>query len=565
MRPLRLDLAGFGAFRDETTVDFTDTDFFVLVGPTGSGKSTVLDAICFALYGTVPRWRNTSSVANALAPSATEARVRLAFETAGQRFVATRVVRRDGKGRVKTASAGLQRMPDSFDVRRLETGLSPEDLGEVLAGTPSEMDTAVPEVVGLPYHQFVTCVLLPQGEFAEFLHAKPATRQQILVNLLGLSAYQRVRERAAGRATAATAELAATDRLLADLAEVDDAALATAEQRVDTLRRLAEQVAAALPELAAAQAGQDGAAGALRTRDGQIGQLAAVRPPVAVAALAGSAATARDARDRAADAVGTAEEREEKLRSELAAAGDPSALRALLAAHRQRGQLADQQETLAGTVAAAQRAHDQAVDGLTQARARSQQAQAELAAAREAFGQAQTADAAAALRAHLVAGAPCPVCTHPVGSVPPIPADSAVAHAEQAGKQARAAADAAERAVAELDIRLRDRDRALTAAGTQAELLAARCAELDAQLAGVPAPATLERELAGIAGTEQRLAEAAAAVRTAREAYRRSQAEADAAAERLTAAWREFESARDALAGFAPPPADRDEDRKSVV
>ena len=56
MRPMRLDMAGFTVFRDETTVDFTDADFFALVGPTGSGKSTVLDAICFALYGTVPRW-----------------------------------------------------------------------------------------------------------------------------------------------------------------------------------------------------------------------------------------------------------------------------------------------------------------------------------------------------------------------------------------------------------------------------------------------------------------------------------------------------------------------------
>ncbi len=53
---IRLDMAGFTVFRDETTVDFTDADFFALVGPTGSGKSTVLDAICFALYGTVPRW-----------------------------------------------------------------------------------------------------------------------------------------------------------------------------------------------------------------------------------------------------------------------------------------------------------------------------------------------------------------------------------------------------------------------------------------------------------------------------------------------------------------------------
>src|SRR6476661_9563999 len=106
MRPLRLDLQGFTVFREPTTVDFTDTDFFALVGPTGSGKSTVLDAICFALYGTVPRWGDRRRIENALAPSATEARVRLVFASGGARFVASRVVRRDGKGRVSTSHAG---------------------------------------------------------------------------------------------------------------------------------------------------------------------------------------------------------------------------------------------------------------------------------------------------------------------------------------------------------------------------------------------------------------------------------------------------------------------------
>ena len=69
MRPIRLDMAGFTVFRDETTVDFTDADYFALVGPTGSGKSTVLDAITFALYGTVPRWGGARGIGNALAPS----------------------------------------------------------------------------------------------------------------------------------------------------------------------------------------------------------------------------------------------------------------------------------------------------------------------------------------------------------------------------------------------------------------------------------------------------------------------------------------------------------------
>jgi exonuclease SbcC len=559
MRPLRLDLAGFATFRDETTVDFTDADFFALVGPTGSGKSTVIDAICFALYGTVPRWRNTSSVVNALAPSAAEARVRLAFETAGARYVATRVVRRDGKGRVKTAGAGLQRMPDGFDVTKLDTGLTPDDLGEVLAGTPTELDAAVTEVIGLPYDQFVTCVVLPQGEFAEFLHAKPATRQQILVNLLGFSVYEQIRERATARAGRAEAELSATDRLLADLADVDDGALAAAESRAGAMHELVAQVEAALPRLATAQVDRDRAAQALRTRDEQIAALSAVRPPAKVAALAGAAATARASLDAAAEAVAGAEEREEKLRGELAAAGDATALRQLLAGYEERGKLVAQRDPLAAAVTAAQAEHDRASAALADARADAQQATATLEAAREAYAAAQAADQAAALRTHLVAGEPCPVCTQPVAMVPETPADSAVKRAEAAGRKARKAADAAAKRVGELDATVRELDRTLTAARTQAEVLATRLAELAGRLAGAPSVETVREELAGIAATERRLGEAAAAVRGAREAHRRAAAEAETAGQRLRTAWRDFDAARDALVDHRPPPADRDD------
>src|SRR5690242_6276674 len=146
MRPLRLDLQGFTVFRDPTTVDFTDADFFALVGPTGAGKSSVLDAICFALYGTVPRWDDRRSIEHALAPSAAEARVRLVFQAGGSRFVATRVVRRDSKGRVATTHAGLEQLPRGFELSTFDTApgqRGAQALGTVLAGTPSEMDAAV--------------------------------------------------------------------------------------------------------------------------------------------------------------------------------------------------------------------------------------------------------------------------------------------------------------------------------------------------------------------------------------------------------------------------------------
>ena len=84
MRPLRLLLDGFGSYREPAEADFSDVDFFALVGPTGSGKSTVIDGLCFALYGTVPRWGKENAIAQALAPAANACRVCLVFEAAGQ-------------------------------------------------------------------------------------------------------------------------------------------------------------------------------------------------------------------------------------------------------------------------------------------------------------------------------------------------------------------------------------------------------------------------------------------------------------------------------------------------
>ncbi|MFC6017068.1 AAA family ATPase [Plantactinospora solaniradicis] len=559
MRPLRLDLAGFTAFRDDTTVDFTDADFFALVGPTGSGKSSVLDAICFALYGTVPRWGGARGIANALAPSATEARVRLVFESAGARYVATRVVRRDGRGNVKTGNAGLQLMPPGFDVTKLDTGLTPEDLGEVLAGTPAEMEDAVLEAVGLPYEQFTSCVLLPQGQFADFLHAKPATRQQILVNLLGLGVYEEVQKLATGRAARSDAALAAVDRVLEGLTGIDDDALGAATDQVEAMRKLAGEVDAAVPELRQARTAATAVQARLAALDAELAELVAVRPPADLARLAEAVATARDEATEATAAVTLAEEREEKLRGELAGAGDPAALRLLQQAHADRKQVADEAAALAGALAGAGTDHDAAVAALDQARAAAERTAAELESARVAYQEAQTADRAAALRAHLHAGAPCPVCTQPVAEVPAMPKGSAVAAAEAAGKTARTAADAATRLVAERERAARDLERALDQTRARHEQLTTRLAELDVRLADSPGPAALRQELETLTRLRRDLESAGTAVRTAREAARRARAGAEAAQERLRGAWRAFDTVRDGVARLSPPAADRDD------
>jgi exonuclease SbcC len=175
MRPLKLTLEGFSGFRDLAEIDFSDADLIAFVGPTGSGKSSIIDGITFALYGSVPRYSKSNAVEPAIHKLATQARICLEFEVAGTTYTALRVIRRtkgsNGAGGATTREA------------RLETG------NQVLAGKASEMDDAVEAVLGLNYSQFIKTVVLPQGDFARFLHDTPGDRQQLLRRLLDLELY----------------------------------------------------------------------------------------------------------------------------------------------------------------------------------------------------------------------------------------------------------------------------------------------------------------------------------------------------------------------------------------
>jgi DNA repair protein SbcC/Rad50 len=559
VRPLRLDMAGFTVFRDETTVDFTDADYFALVGPTGSGKSTVLDGICFALYGTVPRWGGARGIVNALAPSATEARVRLVFESAGARYVATRVVRRDGRGNVKTAGAALQLMPPGFDVTRLDTGMSLDDLGDVLAGTPAEMDQAVIDAVGLPYEQFTSCVVLPQGQFADFLHAKPATRQQILVNLLGLHVYEQVQALASIRATKAEAQLVTVDQMLSGLTDATDDAVDAAEQHLTAMRELTVAVEAAVPGLRETRAAESVAAAARDALDGELTALAGIRTPAGSARVAEAATTARAEAAEATDAVRAAEELEEKVRGELSAAGDAGSLGLLLDRHAEFDRLTGQAEWFAGEVSVAEVEFQDAVAAAELAHAAHIGAEQVLEQARADYTEAQRLDRAVAIRAHLTPGEPCPVCEQAVSVVPPMPAGSAVQSAEATGKAARTAAEVASTAYRERDAVAHKLETNLERKRAQQEHHLSRLAEVRAALAGSPGVTALQSRLAELTDLQKRLDKAGRGVRTAREAQRRAQRAVAAADEQQRAAWRTFDTSRDSVGRFSPPPADRDD------
>ncbi len=280
MRPVRLDLDGFASFRDPTTVDFADAEYFALVGPTGSGKSTIVDALTFALYGSAPRWGSATSIQYALAPSANRCTVRLIFDVAGRRYVVAREVRRSGT-QISQKNTSLERFADPA-----ATGAPDADEAtEILAGDPRAIRDRVAELLGLDLAEFCTCVVLPQGEFQTFLKASVTERQNILLKLLGARHYDAIGKLAGRRAADASVRVEA---LTAQLGEYVDA---TAEHESAARAREADlaSLQTRVEESATMIATRAEAAAAVETRtadlSAQIELLDAVTPPASLAEL----------------------------------------------------------------------------------------------------------------------------------------------------------------------------------------------------------------------------------------------------------------------------------------
>ena len=104
---MRLELEGFTAFRSPTVVEFDGADLFALSGPTGAGKTSIIDAMTFALYGAVPRL-DERAVAPVISQGLAECRIRFDFTVGGEPYVAVRIVRTTKTG-ATTKEARLER------------------------------------------------------------------------------------------------------------------------------------------------------------------------------------------------------------------------------------------------------------------------------------------------------------------------------------------------------------------------------------------------------------------------------------------------------------------------
>jgi len=426
VRPGRLAVEGFTSFRDRVEIDFSALDLFAVTGPTGAGKSSLVDAIVFALYGQVPRVGDDYK--QLISHGAERLSVLLEFAVGDERYRVSRTARRTG--------ASQQRL-ERFRAGRWEP----------IADRVREIRTEVERVLGLDYDGFTRSVVLPQGQFDAFLKGEPKERRKILVALLGLGIYEKMLPLANQKASAARA---AAERIRTQLDT--DYAGATPEALEARRAQLAEGEAAARRAEAALAALAEGAALAQAARAARRETEAARRDEEAEAkALAAAAATL----EGAAAARATLGAEIEDVRRRLESNAFDEARLTLLAGAKP---LADQLVGLAPSIEAAARAAldkrradsearaalaavEAALPGLEKAEAEARAEEARARAEREA---AHRQHAALALRRGLRPGEPCPVCAQdvkrvPAGDAPALEAvDERVSGAEAA---ARAAAD----------------------------------------------------------------------------------------------------------------------------
>ena len=185
-----LRIQGIGPFAGEHTVDFSafeDSGLFLLDGPTGAGKSTLIDAITFALYGDVARTKDASKDrlrSNHISDS-DPSEADLVFE------VATGIYRVTRTPAYTPAGKKSQRNSKSTLTRVVEDPDAPDGWRTVepIASGPRDVGSEIPAIVGLDKDQFLQTIVLPQGKFSQFLNATSDAREQILRDIFDTQIY----------------------------------------------------------------------------------------------------------------------------------------------------------------------------------------------------------------------------------------------------------------------------------------------------------------------------------------------------------------------------------------
>ena len=426
MRPLELTMRGFRSHVDETSFDFEGRSLLAIVGPTGAGKSTILDGISYALYAKTPREKQSSR--NLISTRTKKATLTYRFAIGDDTYQINRSI------------------PAASDDHMLEV-----DSGDKIVGSTA-ITSRVEELLGLDFDGFASSVLLAQGRFDLFLKATTKERTGILKGIFRIERIDELRKAAVHRRDAVDDELNkiegerrgipedAADRLKASKEEVTslEARIAELEKALPEESGLLAQEKDALKDKTEAESEVVSLTEAVkRLPKTEVLEELSERENACAATTKEATATYRSCSKAAEKAAKDLE----GLRDKLGAPKDLHAARAkaegMAAREAEITELAAELAALEKTIAAT----DVEVERVTAAEA---EKAAAVDSARGALDDLNRIHAAHGLRSTLVTGEPCPVCEQTVATIPKTKkagdlgaAETALEKAEKALAEAR--------------------------------------------------------------------------------------------------------------------------------
>lgn len=230
MKPLKLEFSGINSFSEHTIIDFealTKNGLFGIFGDTGSGKSTILDCINFALFGDVERSKGKTDIINYRSNAA---QVKFVFDILSdgrrKKYTIERTIKKDKSG---THKAMLYERDGDDEV--------------CIADKASAVEKKVVEILGVDAEDFRKCIALPQGEFSRFVKSVPSERLALIERLFNLSRYgDRLKEKISSRQTAVEGEFQLLTGKMTAYADVTEDSLASANREIKKAEKELKQL-----------------------------------------------------------------------------------------------------------------------------------------------------------------------------------------------------------------------------------------------------------------------------------------------------------------------------------
>ncbi|MFO3667272.1 AAA family ATPase [Anaerococcus kampingiae] len=215
MKAKRLKMRGFLTYKNEIEIDFTkffDKKIFLISGPTGSGKTTIFDAISFALYGSIPREISQENMrSDYLKEDDPDTFVEFEFEIGSKTYLIERYPNQRSMGARGPRNLGHKAI--LFDI---------SDEKKLLADKPRDVEPMVKEIVGLDVDQFSKVMLLAQGKFQEFLSAKSDVKAALLSDIFKTKKYRDITDKLKEKAKISKNKINEIDDKLSNIISYDE-------------------------------------------------------------------------------------------------------------------------------------------------------------------------------------------------------------------------------------------------------------------------------------------------------------------------------------------------------